>query len=59
MDSDNPIGAENQQERLISADWVVSFVDGEGCFSIGFVDSLIGLGGVAIGAASRCSTGLW
>jgi hypothetical protein len=37
MDSDNPSGAENQQERPISADWVVGFVDGEGCFSIGFV----------------------
>ncbi len=31
-------GAENQQERLIeSLGWVVGFVDGEGCFSIGFV----------------------
>jgi hypothetical protein len=31
-------GAENQQERLIGfADWVVGFVDGEGCFSIGLV----------------------
>ena len=31
-------GAENQQERLIeSRGWVVGFVDGEGCFSIGFV----------------------
>jgi hypothetical protein len=28
MDSDNPSGAENQQERPISADWVVGFVDG-------------------------------
>jgi hypothetical protein len=37
MGSDNPIGAENQQERPITADWVVGFVDGEGCFSIGFV----------------------
>jgi hypothetical protein len=37
MGSDNPSGAENQQERPISADWVVGFVDGEGCFSIGFV----------------------
>jgi hypothetical protein len=37
MGSDNPVGAENQQERPISADWVVGFVDGEGCFSIGFV----------------------
>ena len=37
MDSDNPVGAENQQERLIRTRWVVGFVDGEGCFSIGFV----------------------
>jgi hypothetical protein len=37
MCSDNPDGAENQQERPISADWIVGFVDGEGCFSIGFV----------------------
>ena len=32
--SENPSGADNQQERL-SADWVVGFVDGEGCFFIG------------------------
>lgn len=37
MDSDNPVGAENQQERLIQLGWVIGFVDGEGCFSIGFV----------------------
>lgn len=37
MDSDNPGGAEDQQERLIRIGWVVGFVDGEGCFSIGFV----------------------
>jgi LAGLIDADG endonuclease len=37
MDSDNPDGAANQQERPISADWIVGFVDGEGCFSVGFV----------------------
>jgi hypothetical protein len=31
-------GAENQQERLIEfRGWVIGFVDGEGCFSIGFV----------------------
>jgi hypothetical protein len=35
--SDNSIGAENQQERLINVGWVTGFVDGEGCFSIGFV----------------------
>jgi LAGLIDADG endonuclease len=34
---DNVTGAENQQERLIEfRGWVVGFVDGEGCFSIGF-----------------------
>ena len=26
----------NQQERLITVGWVIGFVDGEGCFSIGF-----------------------
>src|SRR5262249_26127944 len=36
--SDNVTGAENQQERLIEfRGWVIGFVDGEGCFSIGFV----------------------
>ena len=35
---DNVSGAENQQERLIELrGWVIGFVDGEGCFSIGFV----------------------
>jgi hypothetical protein len=35
---DNVPGAENQQERLIQRrGWVIGFVDGEGCFSIGFV----------------------
>src|SRR5256885_3822268 len=37
MGSDNPGGAENQQERLRQQGWVIGFVDGEGCFSIGFV----------------------
>jgi hypothetical protein len=37
MGSDNPASAENQQERLIRIGWVIGFVDGEGCFSIGFV----------------------
>ena len=32
--SDKPTGADNQQERL-SAEWVVGFVDGEGCFFVG------------------------
>jgi hypothetical protein len=35
---DNVSSAENQQERLIEfRGWVVGFVDGEGCFSVGFV----------------------
>src|SRR3989454_10881588 len=34
--SDKVTGAENQQERLIEfRGWVIGFVDGEGCFSIG------------------------
>jgi LAGLIDADG endonuclease len=37
VDSDNLDGAENQQERLIQLGWVIGFVDGEGCFSVGFV----------------------
>jgi hypothetical protein len=36
--SDNPTGADNQQETAepleLDASWVVGFVDGEGCFSI-------------------------
>jgi hypothetical protein len=32
--SDNPNGADNQQESL-SPEWVVGFVDGEGCFYVG------------------------
>ena len=31
--SENADGAENQQERLMTNEWVVGFVDGEGCFS--------------------------
>jgi hypothetical protein len=38
MGSENPNGADNQQERLIEfRGWVIGFVDGEGCFSIGFI----------------------
>lgn len=37
MASDNPTSADNQQERLIKIGWITGFVDGEGCFSIGFV----------------------
>ena len=36
--SDNVTSAENQQERVIELrGWVLGFVDGDGCFSIGFV----------------------
>jgi hypothetical protein len=35
--SENPSGAENQQERLLRIGWVIGFVDGEGCFSVGFI----------------------
>ena len=37
MDSHNPSGAVNQQERPGFEQWVVGFVDGEGCFSISVV----------------------
>lgn len=37
MVSDNPSGAGNQQERLVRRGWIIGFVDGEGCFSIGFI----------------------
>jgi len=35
--SENTSRADNQQERLITIGWILGFVDGEGCFSIGFV----------------------
>jgi len=35
--SDNPPGADNQQERPGLEQWVVGFTDGEGCFSISVV----------------------
>jgi LAGLIDADG endonuclease len=37
MGSENPTGAVNQQERPGFEQWVVGFVDGEGCFSIAVV----------------------
>jgi hypothetical protein len=37
MFSENPCGAGNQQERPGLEQWVVGFVDGEGCFSISVV----------------------
>jgi hypothetical protein len=33
MGSENPFGADNQQERLWYCGWIAGFVDGEGCFS--------------------------
>ena len=33
MESENPSGADNQQERPGIEQWIVGFVDGEGCFS--------------------------
>ena len=35
--SENPSGADNQQERPGAEEWIVGFVDGEGCFSISVV----------------------
>jgi LAGLIDADG endonuclease len=37
MTSENPWSADNQQERLVDFGWVIGFVDGEGCFSIGVI----------------------
>src|SRR5574342_786116 len=34
MAGDNAIGADNQQERPGFEQWIVGFVDGEGCFSV-------------------------
>src|SRR3984893_14053433 len=39
MGSDNPSGADDQQETatsgsMLEPNWVVGFVDGEGCFSV-------------------------
>src|SRR3989338_1306506 len=35
--SNNATSADNKQERLIKLGWIIGFVDGEGCFSIGVV----------------------
>ena len=35
--SDNPLGADNQQERPGIDEWIVGFTDGEGCFSVSVV----------------------
>ena len=34
---DNLTSADNQQERLFEIGWIIGFVDGEGCFSVGFI----------------------
>ena len=34
---ENVMSADNQQERLVNLGWIIGFVDGEGCFSIGLV----------------------
>ena len=34
---ENVMSADNQQERLINLGWIIGFVDGEGCFSLGIV----------------------
>ena len=31
------MNGDNQQERLIDLGWIIGFVDGEGCFSLGLV----------------------
>ena len=44
MSSDNPIGADNQQEtRFVGLDpeWVVGFTDGEGCFSVSIIKNAL------------------
>jgi hypothetical protein len=35
--SNNATSAEYQQERLIKIGWIIGFVDGEGCFSLGVI----------------------
>src|SRR2546426_5709886 len=45
MFGDNPSGAGNQQERPGIEQWIVGFVDGEGCFSCPIQrNSLMGMG---------------
>lgn len=34
LPSKNDFSRDNQQERLRTANWIVGFVDGEGCFSV-------------------------
>lgn len=39
MHSDNVFGAENQQERITIAYWILGFTDGEGCFSVAAISN--------------------
>ncbi len=39
MPSKNSFSADNQQERLEIAGWIVGFVDGEGCFSVSLIQN--------------------
>jgi len=34
LPGDKAVSADNQQERLALSNWIVGFVDGEGCFSV-------------------------
>jgi uncharacterized membrane protein YiaA len=37
IESENVSSADNQQERLRAIGWIGGFVDGEACFSVGFI----------------------
>ncbi|MEA2617014.1 MAG: hypothetical protein QOE72_2797 [Chloroflexota bacterium] len=53
------MGADNQQERLVRIGWVLGFVDGEGCFSLGLVRQASRVGEWDIGLATRSSMSSW
>ena len=39
MPSKKVSGADNQQERLEMANWIVGFTDGEGCFTVSIINN--------------------
>jgi hypothetical protein len=44
MGSENPSGADNQQETaspclVLDPHWLAGFVDGEGCFSVRYIEA--------------------
>jgi hypothetical protein len=39
MPSKKATGADNQQERLEMANWIVGFTDGEGCFTVSIINN--------------------